>query len=70
MKAAALLARSALLAMMTNIPPPLLGVELPAVVVALEPADINEASVDTLITPVPAPSIDKIWVRVGQPISI
>ena len=70
MQAAALLARSALLAIMTNIPPPLLGVELPAVVVALEPADINEASVDTLINALPAPSIDKIWVRVRLPISI
>ena len=55
---------------MTNIPPPLLGVELPAVVVALESADINEASIDNLINALPAPSIDKIWVRVRMPISI
>jgi len=70
MQAAAVLARSALLAMMSNIPPPLLGVELPAVVVALEPADIENASVDALINALPAPSIDKIWVRVRLPISI
>ena len=70
MQAAALLARSALLAMMSNNPPPLLGVELPAVVVALEPADIENASVDALINALPAPSIDKIWVRVRLPISI
>jgi hypothetical protein len=70
MKAAALLARSALLAMMTNIPPPLLGVELPAVVVALEPADIEKACVDSLISALPVPSVDKIWVKVRLPISI
>ncbi|MCP9911234.1 LysM peptidoglycan-binding domain-containing protein [Cyanobium sp. BA20m-p-22] len=56
--------------MMTNIPPPLLGVELPAVVVALEPADIEQASVDSLIAALPAPSIDKIWVKVRHPISV
>ena len=56
--------------MMSNIPPPLLGFELPAVVVALEPADIEKASVDALINALPAPSIDKIWVRVRLPISI
>ena len=70
MQAAALLARSALLAIMTNIPPPLLGVELPAVVVALDPGDIEKASVDNLINALPAPIIDKIWVKVRQPISI
>jgi LysM repeat protein len=70
MQAAALLARSALLAMMINIPPPLLGVELPAVFVALELADIEKASVDSLIAALPAPSIDKIWVKVRQPISV
>ena len=70
MQAAALLARSALLAMMINIPPPLLGVELPAVVVALEPADIEKASVDSLISALPVPSVDKIWVKVRLPISI
>ncbi|MCP9877975.1 LysM peptidoglycan-binding domain-containing protein, partial [Cyanobium sp. A2C-AMD] len=62
--------RSALLAMLSNIPPPLLGVELPAVVVALEPADIEKASVNSLIAALPAPSIDKIWVKVRQPISV
>jgi hypothetical protein len=70
MQAAALLARSALLAIMTNIPPPLLGVEMQALVVALEPANNEKASVDTLINALPAPSIDKIWVRVRLPISI
>ena len=55
---------------MSNIPPPLLGVEMQAVVVALEPADIEKASVDALINALPAPSIDKIWVRVRLPISI
>ena len=56
--------------MMIDIPPPLLGFEGPAVVVALEPADIENASVDALINALPAPSIDKIWVRVRLPISI
>ena len=56
--------------MMSNIPPPLLGVELPAVVVALEPADIEKAYVDSLINALPVPSVDKIWVRVRLPISI
>ena len=56
--------------MMTNIPPPLLGVELPAVVVALEPADIEMASVDALIDALPALSVDKIWVTARHSISI
>ncbi|MCP9787460.1 LysM peptidoglycan-binding domain-containing protein [Cyanobium sp. Maggiore-St4-Cus] len=56
--------------MLTNIPPPLLGVELPSVVAALDPVVIHKASVDALITALPAPSIDKIYVRVRLPISI
>ena len=56
--------------MLINILPPLLGVELPDVIVALETADIEKASVDSLIAALPAPSIDKIWVRVRLPISI
>ena len=56
--------------MMIDIPPPLLGVELPAVVVALEPTDIEKASVDSLIAALPLPSVDKIWVKVRLPISI
>ena len=43
---------------------------LPTVVAALDPADIQKASIDALITALPAPSIDKIWVKVRQPISV
>lgn len=70
MQAAALLTSSALLAMLSTIAPPLLGVELPPVAVALDPGNIKKASVDTLIAALPAPSIDKIWVKVRQTISI
>ena len=45
------------------------AIALPAVVAALDPADIEKASVDSLIAALPAPSIDKIWVKVRQPIS-
>jgi LysM repeat protein len=43
---------------------------LPTVVVALEPADIEKASINAFIAALPAPSIDKIWVKVRQPISV
>ena len=46
------------------------AIALPAVVAALDPADIEQASVDTLIAALPAPSVDKIWVKVRQPISV
>ena len=46
------------------------AIALPAVVAALDPADIEKASVDSLIAALPAPSIDKIWVKVRQPISV
>ena len=46
------------------------AVAVPAVVVALAPADIDKASVDTLIAALPAPSLDRIWVKVRQPISV
>ena len=42
----------------------------PALVAALDPADIQKASFDALIAALPAPSIDKIWVKVRQPISV
>ncbi|MEY4803139.1 MAG: hypothetical protein RLZZ274_1870 [Cyanobacteriota bacterium] len=46
------------------------AIALPAVVAALDPADIEKASVDSLIAALPAHSIDKIWVKVRQPISV
>jgi len=46
------------------------AVALPAVVVALDPADIDKAPLDTLIAALPAPSTDRIWVRVRQPIGV
>ena len=46
------------------------AIALPAVVAALDPADIEQVSVDTLIAALPSPSVDKIWVKVRRPISI
>jgi LysM repeat protein len=43
---------------------------LPTVDVALEPADIEKASLDSLINALPAPSSDKIWVTARHSISI
>ena len=43
---------------------------LPMVVAALDPANIQNTSIDALIAALPAPSIDKIWVKVHQPISV
>ena len=43
---------------------------LPTVVAAHNPANIQNASIDALIVALPAPSIDKIWVKVRQPISV
>ena len=45
-------------------------IALPAFVAALDPADIEKASIDSLIAALPAPSNDKIWVKVRRPISV
>lgn len=46
------------------------AIALPAMVAALDPTDIEKVSVDTLIAALPAASVDKIWVKVRQPISV
>lgn len=49
---------------------PALASPVPAVNAALGPDNIQEAYVDALIADLPTPSIDKIWVKVRQPISV
>jgi LysM repeat protein len=43
---------------------------VPTVVTILDPADIQKASVDALFPALPAPRIDKIWVKVRSSISV
>ena len=43
---------------------------VPAVVMALAPDEIQGGSVDTLVAALPAPSSDRIWVKVRESISV
>ena len=43
---------------------------VPAVVMALAPDEIQVGSIDTLVAALPAPSSDRIWVKVRESISV
>jgi murein DD-endopeptidase MepM/ murein hydrolase activator NlpD len=47
-----------------------LAAGVPAVSLAFGPADSDEASLETLVAALPAPSNDKLWVKVRQPVSL
>ena len=47
-----------------------ISVAMPAMVVALTPPTPQRASVDNLIASLPAPSSDKLWVRVREPVAL
>jgi murein DD-endopeptidase MepM/ murein hydrolase activator NlpD len=47
-----------------------LSLALPAAVVAFSPEHPDQESVDQLIAALPAPSTDRVWVRIRQPVTI